>query len=357
MSEICLAEIVKKIDSPDPEYLQKARLHTSRLVMPRRALGRLHEISERLSSIQQTLIPQVDKKAVLIFAGDHGVLQEGVSAFPQVVTKEMIRCFLKGGAGINALCREVNAKVKVVDSGIALDLDFPEAINNNALWDKNIARGTANLARGPAMDNKQAENSVLNGFTAASRLLENKVQIIGTGDMGIGNTTPAAAIGSLITGKSVASMVGRGTGLDDKGLAKKITAIEKAIGINRPDPENALDVLAKVGGFEIGGIAGCILACAYNRAAVVIDGLISTAGALIAYKLNPKVLEYMFAGHTSEEPGHQLMLDYLGLKPVLNLNMRLGEGSGGAMAMSVLSSAVRVFKEVHTFEQAQVSEN
>ncbi|MFW6415156.1 MAG: nicotinate-nucleotide--dimethylbenzimidazole phosphoribosyltransferase [Thermodesulfobacteriota bacterium] len=356
MSVLSVAEIANSIRSADAEYLQKAQQHTGRLVMPPRALGRMHDISERLCSIQRTLTPGTDNKAVLVFAGDHGVLEEGVSAFPQVVSKEMIRCFLKGGAGINALCRHVNAAVKVVDAGVASELDFPDVKGHEDLWEYKVAAGTANFARGPAMSKEQAQQSVQNGFEAASRLIASGVQIIGTGDMGIGNTTPAAAIGAVIANKSVESMVGRGSGVDDQGLQNKITAIEKGISVNRPKPEDALDVLGKVGGFEIGGIAGCILACAYNSIPVVIDGFISTAGAIVACKLNSDVPGYIFAGHTSEEPGHSHMLNHLGLQPILNLNMRLGEGTGGAMAMSIIDAAARMFREVHTFEQAGVSE-
>ena len=357
MSDLSVAEIANSIRSADAEYLQKAQQHTGRLVMPPRALGRMHDISEKLCSIQNTLTPRVDNKAILVFAGDHGVLEEGVSAFPQVVSKEMIRCFLKGGAGINAFGRQVNAEVKIVDAGIASELDFQDIMGHEDLWEYNLGPGTANFARGPAMTPEQAEQSILNGFAAANRLLESGVEIIGTGDMGIGNTTPAAAIGAVIGNTSVQSMVGRGTGVDDQGLENKIAAIEKGIGVNNPDPEDALDVLGKLGGFEIGGIAGCILACAYNSIPVVIDGFISTAGALIACKLNSSVLDYMFAGHNSEEPGHSTMLNYLGLQPILNLDMRLGEGTGGALAMGIIDSASRMFREVHTFEQAGVSED
>ncbi len=356
MSDLSVLEIADRINSPDSESLQKAQQHTSRLVMPPRALGRMHDISEKLCSIQKTLDPRIDNKAILVFAGDHGVWEEGVSAFPQVVSKEMIRCFLKGGAGINAFSRQINAAVKVVDAGIASDSDFPDVWGHDDLWEYSVARGTANFARGRAMSLKQAEQSLQNGFIAANRLIEGGVEIIGTGDMGIGNTTPAAAIGAVIGGRDLESMVGRGSGVDDKGLQNKIAAIEKGIGINKPDPEDALDVLGKVGGFEIGGIAGCILGCAYNRIPVVIDGFISTAGAMLAYKLNSSVLDYMFAGHSSVEPGHKYLLGYLGLQPILNMNMRLGEGTGGALAMGIIDSAARMFREVHTFEQAGVSE-
>jgi nicotinate-nucleotide--dimethylbenzimidazole phosphoribosyltransferase len=238
--------------------------------------------------------------------------------------------------------------------GVIPDLDAASLKNGNRLLVRKIGRGTRNLARGPAMAPEAALKAVLTGFELASSLIKKGVDLLGTGDMGIGNTTPSAAIGAVLTGKSIEDMVGRGTGIDDQGLSRKREAIRRGIDVNRPDPRDGLDVLAKVGGFEIGGIAGIVLACAHHRKPVVVDGFISTAGALIAHSLCPAAADYMFAGHCSEEPGHRHMLDHLKLAPILNLGMRLGEGTGGALAMSVIEAAVRVMTEVMTFEEAGV---
>lgn len=354
--DIDLEEIVKKIDPLDAGWIEKARERTAQLVMPPRALGRLHEISERLCGIRKTLKPVINRKAVLVMAGDHGVATEGVSAFPQEVTGEMVKTFLRGGAGINAICRHVDAKVWVVDMGIIPNLKPEPVDGGDRFLDRKVAKGTANLAKGPAMTRQAAQESIINGFQLAAELFQNGVEILGTGDMGIGNTTPSAAIGTVITGTNIDEMVGRGTGVDDQGLARKRDAVRSGIQINQPDPKDGLDVLSKIGGFEIGGIAGCVLAGAFHSRPVVIDGFISTAGALVAHALCPQVADYLFAGHCSEELGHRAMLKYLGLEPILDLGMRLGEGTGGALAMGIMEGALRVFNEVLTFEEAGVSD-
>ena len=352
--EKSLKEIIDGIRPLDKSWIGKAQARTAQLLMPPRALGRLHDISERLCGIYGTVIPSTDKKAILVMAGDHGVVAEGVSAYPQEVTGAMISTFLAGGAGINAISRQVGAEVWVVDMGVIPELD-PSAIQGgDRLWIRKVANGTANFAQGSAMTREQAEEAVLAGFQLASDLFGKGIDILGTGDMGIGNTTPSAAIGAVITGENLDIMVGRGTGIDDQGLQRKRETIQKGIDLNNPDPKDGIDVLSKIGGFEIGGIAGIILAGAYHRHPVVIDGFISTAGALIANAVCPKVSDYLFAGHKSEEPGHDAMLNHLGLKPILDLGMRLGEGTGGALAMGIIDGAVRMFKEVLTFEEAGV---
>lgn len=351
-----LGKIIEGIQPVKRQWIQKARRRTARLVMPTRALGRLHEISEQLCGIRQTLEPTIHQKTILVMAADHGVVEEGVSAYPQEVTPAMVRTFLAGGAGINAISSQVGADVWVVDMGVMTDVDTSGLKDAGRLVVEKIGQGTANFARGPAMSQRDAEKALLIGFNQASTLIERGADILGTGDMGIGNTTPAAAVGAVLTGASLAEMVGRGTGVDDDGLARKRDIVRRGIEINHPDREDGLDVLAKVGGFEIGGIAGCILAGAFHRRAVVIDGFISTAGALIADALCPTVKDYLFAGHCSAEPGHRLMLKHLGLDPILDLGMRLGEGTGAALAMGVIESAVRMFKEVLTFEEAGVAD-
>jgi len=349
-------EIVNGIQPVDKQWIAKARERTAQLVMPTRALGRLHEISEQLCGIQRTLQPSIKRKAVLVMASDHGIVNEGVSAYPQEVTGAMVQTFLAGGAGINAICRQVSADVYVVDMGIIADFANADMPNSDRLIIHKIAPGTANFAQGPAMSRQEAEQAVMFGFQEASRLFQDGVDLIGTGDMGIGNTTPSAAIGAVLCGTGLSEMVGRGTGVDDEGLSRKQDVIRRGIEVNNPLPADGLDVLSKIGGFEIGGIAGVVLAGAYHRRPVMIDGFISTAGALIAQAICPTVTEYLLSGHCSEEPGHRHMLKQLDLNPILNLGMRLGEGTGGAMAMSIVAVALGVFKDVMTFAEAGVAD-
>ena len=355
MTDLDLNQVLTDINPLDKTWLEKAGERTAQLLMPTRAMGRLHEISERLCAIGATLTPSIAKKGILIMAGDHGVVAEGVSAYPQEVTGAMVQTFLAGGAGINAVSNQIGADVWVVDMGIIPELS-PEAMENTGqLTINKIAPGTANLAIGPAMTREQANEALLAGFNQASTLFSEGYELLGTGDMGIGNTTPSAAIGAVLTGCDLDKMVGRGTGVDNTGLDRKKAAIKKGIETNQPDPSDGIDVLSKVGGFEIAGIAGSILASAYHRKPVVIDGFISTAGALIAHTLNPNVIDYLFAGHCSAEAGHRVMLAHLKLEPILDLGMRLGEGTGAALAMGVLDAAVSVFKEVLTFDEAGVA--
>jgi nicotinate-nucleotide--dimethylbenzimidazole phosphoribosyltransferase len=324
--------------------------------MPTRALGRLHEISERLCGIYKTLEPSMDRRAILVMAGDHGVVEQGVSAYPQVITGEMVRTFLRGGAGINVLARHVDAEVWVVDMGIIPELGNTSMDGGDRLLIRKVAKGTSDFTKGPAMTRQEAEKAILTGFQLATDLFQKGVEILGTGDMGIGNTTPSAAIGTVLTGRGLEEMVGRGTGVDDEGLLRKQEAIRQGIYLNQPNPEDGVDVLSKIGGFEIGGIAGCVLAGAYHSRPVVIDGLISTAGALVAHAICPDVVDYLFAGHCSEEPGHKLMLSYLGLHPILDLGMRLGEGTGAALAMGIMEGSVRIIQDMLTFDEAGVSD-
>jgi len=349
-----LQEVVAAIREVDESARQQAVEHTSRLVMPPRAMGRLHDTGERLWAISGGSRPVLRERAVIVFAGDHGVVDEGVTDFPQAVSQEMIRCFLRDGAGINAMARTVDADVFVVDMGTAAQSDEEDSATGR-FFSRKVGRGTDNLARGPAMSWEQAARSVQNGYQIAAESIRGGVRLLGTGDMGIGNTTPSSAVGCVFTGHAVREMVGRGTGIDDERLRKKQEAVSSGLELNGPDPEDGLDVLGKVGGFEIGGIAGCILAAANYGIPVVLDGLISTAGALVANRLAPACRGYMFAGHVSEEPGHRYMLDYLGLDPLLDLGMRLGEGTGAALAMKLIDAAAALSSEVMTFDQAGIS--
>jgi nicotinate-nucleotide--dimethylbenzimidazole phosphoribosyltransferase len=347
-----LDETINSIIGQDEAWRRKAKDRLDQLTMPHWALGRLMDLAVDLAGMTRSLQPPVARKAVLVMAGDHGVVAEGVSKFPQEVTTQMVGNFVNGGAGINALARQVGAEVIVVDMGVAADISAMAA--SGKIIDQKVAAGTANMAKGPAMSRAQAVAAIEAGI-AVVKSMADKIDLFGTGDMGIGNTTPSTAIVAALTGTPVAEVTGRGTGLADEQLAHKIAVIEQALWVNHPDPLDGLDVLAKVGGFEIGGIAGLILGAAALRKPILVDGLISTAGALIAHSLAPACREYMIAAHRSVEPGHRVMHSHLGCEPLLDLNMRLGEGTGGALAMNIVEAACRVLSEVATFEEAMVS--
>jgi nicotinate-nucleotide--dimethylbenzimidazole phosphoribosyltransferase len=284
-------------------------------------------------------------------ASDHGVVAEGVSLYPQEVTAQMVYNFLSGGAGINVIARQVGARVIVVDMGVATEL-----APDTQLLSRKIAYSTGNICLGPAMTNAQAVKAIETGMEIVTAELTKGIDIIATGDMGIGNTTASSAICAVMTGKTVSEITGKGTGIGDNQLWQKIAIIEKALTSNHPDPEQPLDVLAKVGGFEIGGLAGLMLAAASHRIPVVIDGFISGAAALIATALAPLLKDCLISAHASVEKGHRLMLTHLGLKPLLDLDMRLGEGTGAALGISLVETATRILSEMSTFDEAGISE-
>ncbi|MDR3630725.1 MAG: nicotinate-nucleotide--dimethylbenzimidazole phosphoribosyltransferase [Desulfocapsaceae bacterium] len=348
-----LDRTVQRIFPQDSEARDKAKARLDQLAIPHWALGDLMDLAMDLAGISRSMTPPVARKAVVTMAGDHGVVDEGVSKFPREVTPQMVHNFVNGGAGINAFARQAGAEVFVVDMGVAADLG--ELAKAGKIINKKVGLGTDNIARGPAMSLAMAQRSVESGIDIANDLAD-RFDVIGTGDMGIGNTTPSTAIAAVLTGKGVAELTGRGTGLDDAQLHHKIAVLKQILDVNRPDRKNGLDVLAKVGGFEIGGIAGLILGCAANQKPVVVDGFISTAGALIAYTIEPFVRDYIICSHRSMEPGHTAMQQYMGFKkPLLDLNMRLGEGTGGALAMNLLEAAVAILTEIATFEEAAVA--
>ena len=351
---LLLEEVRDGIRPVEPAWRQKARTHLDNLAIPRGSLGNLLDLAEQLVAIKETMTPSVKRKMVVTMAGDHGVVAEGVSAFPQEVTPQMVRNFVAGGAAINTLAEVSGAGVTVVDMGVAADLT--ELSEQKKILSYKIAYGTQNMAKGPAMTRKQAVQSLEAGIEIARLLVEGGIELLGTGDMGIGNTTPSSAILAVFSGRSPRQVTGRGTGIGDSAFENKIRVIETAIDINQPDPEDALDVLSKVGGFEIGGIAGLILGAAYYRVPVIIDGLISSAGALLAQHLAPSSIDYMIAAHQSVEPGHRYMLEVLGLKPILNLNLRLGEGTGAALAMPIVETASRIMYKMLTFTDAEVTD-
>lgn len=342
---------VASIRSLDTEAMRRARARQSHLTKPADSLGRLEALSIQLAGVTGTERPRLGATAIVIMAADHGVAAEGVSAYPPSVTVEMIRNFLAGGAAINAIARMLNARVTVVDMGTST----PVASDDPRLILRRVAAGTANIARGPAMTRGQALTAVEAGIAIAEDLAGQRVGVVCAGEMGIGNTTAASAIIAAVTRRPAAAVTGRGTGLDDAGLVRKVEVIERALRINRPDPSDPLDVLAKVGGFEIGGLIGLMLGAAKRRLTIVVDGLISTAAALLAVRFSPAVQGYLVAGHRSVEPGHAVALDAIGLEPLLALELRLGEGSGAALAVPIVRAAARTLAEMATFEEAAVS--
>ncbi len=349
-----LESTFRKIFPPDSAIRDQAIARLEQLTMPHWALGDLMDLAAELAAMTHSLNPPVQRKKVVVMVGDHGVTAEGVSKFPSEVTAQMVYNFVAGGAGINALARQAGAEVAVVDMGCAVDLS--ELATAGKIISKRIGAGTENIAHGPAMTRTHAVMAVEAGIEVANQMATD-VDVFGTGDMGIGNTTPSTAIVATMTGKSIDELTGRGTGLDDEQLAHKKKVLERIIQINKPDAKDGLDVLAKVGGFEIGGIAGLIIGAASHRKPVVVDGFISTAGAMIACNLEPFVRDYIICAHRSMEPGHKAMQEKIGCKPLLDLNLRLGEGTGAALAMNLLEAAVAVLTEVATFADAGVSDS
>lgn len=347
-----LNSTLSRIAPVSAELLQQAQSRLDNKTKPLGSLGKLEEVAARMAAISTTVDPETDKKIIFVFAGDHGVTEEGVSAFPKEVTAQMVYNFLSGGAGVNVLARHAGAEVAVVDVGV--DYDFQECVG---LIHKKVAGGTANFAKGPAMSMEEMLAALRVGIELAEECREKGIRMVGTGEMGIGNTTPSSAIIAAFSGLPVRELTHRGTGINDSALEKKIRTIEKGLAVNKPDPGNPLDVLAKIGGFEIAAIAGLVLGCAANSIPVVIDGFISTAGALIASELHPNVRDYIFAAHKSVETGHQFMLDRIGVKPLLDLDLRLGEGTGAALAMTLIDAGVKILREMATFEQAGVSKS
>lgn len=345
-----LHEVLKNIHPVDTSRTALIQARLDNLTKPQGSLGRLEELARRYCLITGKDKPQIRNKMIFTFAGDHGVAEEGVSAFPRDVTAQMVYNFIRGGAGVNVLAKHCGVRVVVVDMGVDHDFEPMEGLEI-----RKIGRGTKNMTTGPAMTREEAERAVLAGVELVEKYHDG-LDILGTGDMGIGNTTPSSAIVSVVTGTDPEKVTGRGTGIDDKSLKHKVAVIKKAIAVNRPDPKDALDVLAKVGGFEIAGIAGLVLGAALNKIPVVIDGFISTAGALVAAELNPLVKGYIIAAHQSVEIGHRKMLDHLEQIPLLDLNLRLGEGTGAALGISLVEAGVRILTEMATFADAGVAE-
>ncbi|MCA1554570.1 MAG: nicotinate-nucleotide--dimethylbenzimidazole phosphoribosyltransferase, partial [Chloroflexi bacterium] len=314
-------------------------------------LGRLEDISVRLAGIMRTPTPTVRGKAIIVMAGDHGVSAEGVSAYPSDVTAQMVANFLRGGAAINVLARQVGARVVVVDMGVQTELaPHPDLI------ERKLKHGTGNIARGPAMTRAEAERALEAGIEIVGAQVASGVNLVGSGEMGIGNTTSASAIVAALTGRAVREVTGRGTGVGDTALARKIDVIERALLVNRPAQDDALDVLAKLGGCEIAALVGVMLGAAAQHVPVLMDGFITGAAALTAVQLAPRLRDYLIGAHVSVEVGHRVALAQLGVQPLLDLHMRLGEGTGAALAMPLVVAACNILNEMATFAEANVSE-
>jgi len=358
-----IAETIAKIGPLDAAVVASASEREGRLTKPAGSLGRLEELAIGLAGILGTDRPTLRRKAIVIMAGDHGVTAEGVSAYPAEVTPQMVANFLTGGAAINALARSVGARVTVVDMGVAADLAAPpmrpDGVSDTdrpVLLRHSQGRGTANAAHGPAMSREAAIRAVEVGMEVAAAEVARGLDLLGVGEMGIGNTTAASAIVAALTGEQPAIVTGRGTGVDGLALRRKVGVVRQMLAINRPDPADPLDVLAKVGGFEIAGLVGLMLGAAAARVPIVLDGFITGAAALVAVGLCPALSPYLFAAHRSTEPGHTVILERLGLEPLLDLGLRLGEGSGAALALGILDGAARHLTEMATFAEAGVSD-
>lgn len=352
MSEGLLESTMARVAPIDAEAAAAARERQARLTKPAGSLGRLEELSVAIAGMTGSARPRLGPGAVFVMAGDHGVCAEGVSAFPQEVTPQMVANFLRGGAGINVLARRAGARVVVTDVGVASAMAPAPGLHL-----RKVRAGTANIARGPAMSLAEARACVEVGIEVfEEEFARSPFSLAATGDMGIGNTTPSTALACVFTGLPPREIAGRGTGIDDAGLARKVSAVERALSVNAPAAVRPLEALASVGGLEIGAIAGVMIAAAARRVPVLVDGFISGAGALLAAALCPRSRDYMIAAHASADAGHRAMLARLGLVPLLDLGLRLGEGTGAVLAFDLCDAACRTLDEMATFDEAGVAE-
>jgi nicotinate-nucleotide--dimethylbenzimidazole phosphoribosyltransferase len=346
-----IEETIRNITPVDGAWLERAAERQTQLTKPPGSLGALEEIANRLAAIRQTLRPEVSRQRIYVVAADHGVVVEGVSAYPREVTVQMVYNFLRGGAAINVLARYGSIEIRVVDAGV--DADF---LDSSCLIRAKILRGTANFTCGPAMTHEQAARSITVGIELARAAAGEGIELLGIGEMGIGNTTSASALTAALTGLTPEAVTGRGTGVDDAGWRRKVSAVERALAVNIPENNDALDLLAKVGGAEIGVMTGLALGAAAERVPIVADGFISTSAAALAYLFSPHVRDYLFIAHRSREAGHDALMEFIGLRPLLDLQMRLGEGTGAALAMHLIGAAARLLGEMATFTEAGVSD-
>jgi nicotinate-nucleotide--dimethylbenzimidazole phosphoribosyltransferase len=343
-----LAETCERIVPVDPRIAANTQRLLDAKTKPRRSLGRLEDVACQIAAIRGTTAPGLPKKAIVVMGADHGVAAEGVSAFPREVTAQMMLNFASGGAAINVLARHANARVVLVDMGVAQPIAGIRA--------ERIGPGTRNFTRGPAMSRDDACHAVEVGIRVAREQAADGVTLIGIGEMGIGNTTAASALAAAFTGAPVDAVTGLGTGIDAAALTRKMSAIQRALEVNAPDPRDPIGTLAKLGGFEIAGLCGVVLGAAAARVPIVMDGFIASTAALCAVRIAPEAASYLLASHRSVEGGHRVVLGALGTKPLLDLEMRLGEGTGAALAMSLADAALRILEEMATFSSAGVTD-
>jgi nicotinate-nucleotide--dimethylbenzimidazole phosphoribosyltransferase len=343
-----LYDILKSIGQLYDEPMAEAKKRLDSLVKPAGSLGVMEEIICRIAGIRGEAYPSIDKKTVVIMCSDNGVVEEGVTSCPKEVTTCLTSCLFKGLATVNAFTRHAGAGINVVDIGLDSDLDCEGLLN------RKIRRGTWNIAKGPAMTREEAVRAIETGISVVKDLHEKGYNMLGTGEVGIGNTTTSCAISSVLTSSPVEDMVGRGAGLSDQGLLKKIATVKKAIEVNKANPDDPIDVLAKLGGFDIAGLAGCFIGAAAYRIPILIDGFISSCAALLAVRMEPKVRAYVFSSHGSAEPGSRRVMKELGLEPILNLGMRVGEGTGTALAFNLIDAAFEAYTKMGTYEDAEI---
>jgi len=343
-----LLQYVSTIKPPNKDAFKAAQHHSDQLTKPPGSLGKLEHTAAQLAAMTGELWPDLSKRTVIIMAGDHGVCDEGISAFPQSVTPQMVHNFLQGGAAVNVLARGAGADVVCVDIGVAAELEHEHLVSRKVMY------GTHNIAKGAAMTRAEAIQGIAVGIELVEELYDKGSRMFATGEMGIGNTTPSAAIVAVMTGLSAEQAAGRGTGISDHMLAHKIKVIEQAIQVNEPKRIDPLDVLSKIGGIEIAGLVGVILGAAKLRCPVVLDGYISTAAALVAAAIAENSTAYMLASHQSQEQGHRHALSSLGLAPCIQLDLRVGEGTGAVLSFHFIDAALKLMQEMATFSSAGI---
>lgn len=350
-----LEQVIAAVATADSQAREAVQRQLDNKTKPLGSLGRLEELAGRIGAIQRTPTPCVSKKTLVIMAADHGVAQEGVSAYPQQVTAQMLGNFCNGGAAINALARQFHADLLLVDMGTINPPPLRPTCASMRTLSASLGQGTGNLARGPAMARHTAIQALKSGIRIADMLNASGADIIGLGEMGIGNTTSASALAAAFTGQSVDSLTGRGTGIDEAARHRKVATIERALALHNPDPTDPVGVLAQLGGFEIAGLAGIALGAAAHRIPIVADGFVSSAAVLAAMRLTPALADYIITSHQSVEPGHRAILADIGHKPLLDMEMRLGEGTGAILAMGLVESAVRILNEMASFTEAKIA--
>jgi nicotinate-nucleotide--dimethylbenzimidazole phosphoribosyltransferase len=346
-----VVRLCESVDCPGDDFAPSARAHFDRLTKPPGSLGRLEEIALSVAVVQHTTRPDVRRKAVIVFAGDHGVVSRGVSPYPQTVTAQMVANFASGGAAVNQLAEWCGARVVVVDVGVGVDVG-----NAAGVLDEKVRRGTADMTKGAAVSREEAAQAFLVGAETVGSLAAQGVRLLGVGEMGIGNSTAAAAVTAALLGIDPVDVTGPGTGLDAEGVARKVAVVREAIAVNRPEGSDPLDVLSKVGGLELAAVAGSVVGAASAATCVCVDGFIAGAAALAALRMCPAARGYVLPSHLSAEPGHASVLEALGVRPVLDLGMRLGEASGAALAMGVIDAACRTMSGMATFDEAGVDD-